>query len=98
MDENILPIGSVVKVESSSHLFMITGRGYLVKVDGKDTYFDYSVCLYPEGVVGDKNLFLNETDISEVLFKGYIDSNEIDYKKIIVKAWNKKMERELNGK
>lgn len=75
---NILPIGSVVKVGMDDILYMITSRYPLSKdVNGKVGYYDYTACVYPLGIVhNEEPYFFNHEDILEVLFIGLITPQE----------------------
>lgn len=71
MSNSILPIGSIVHtIETKNFEFMIVGY-YPINPETSETYL-YSAVLYPRGINGDSKIFfLNENDISEVLFTGY---------------------------
>ncbi|WP_373277953.1 DUF4176 domain-containing protein [Amphibacillus sediminis] len=44
--------------------------------------FDYSGCLYPQGIVPDNVLYFNKENIDEVVFKGFQDEEEERFQKI----------------
>lgn len=71
MSNSILPIGSIVHtIETKNFEFMIVGY-YPINPETSETYL-YSAVLYPRGINGDATIFfLNEKDITEVLFIGY---------------------------
>lgn len=72
--EKFLPIGTVCLLENAKKRVMITG--YAIKAKEKnDKYYDYSGCLYPEGVINsNRNLLFNHEQIKQVFFKGYQDA------------------------
>ena len=50
--------------------------------------YDYVACLYPEGNISDEYTYLfNHSDISEVVFKGYVNGEEIALSNDIVKEF-----------
>ena len=64
-----LPIGSVVLLKDGTKKTMIIG--YLTSGDD-DIVYDYSSCLFPEGVVDyNETLLFNHDDIKEVIFEGF---------------------------
>lgn len=70
--DKFLPIGSVVILKGAEKKLMLTG--YLpVETSGtKSVAYDYSACLYPEGVLRPTETFLvNHNDIENVFFLGY---------------------------
>ena len=38
--------------------------------------FDYGACTYPEGMMGDRLMYFQASDINKVVFKGYTDDDE----------------------
>ena len=72
-----LPIGSVVLLKNAEKKIMVTG--YYPKTED-DKIFDYTACLYPEGVLDSKNgLLFNHDDIAEVFFNGYVDDEQKEF-------------------
>jgi len=70
MNEKFLPIGTVVMLQNGKKELMITG--YLVSEEGKEEVYDYSGCLYPEGIISsNQNAVFNHSQIQQVLFKGF---------------------------
>ena len=61
-----LPIGSVVLLKESKKRIMIVGVKQ--KQVGTDKIWDYSACLYPEGILDPEKLFLFDTDQIERLY------------------------------
>ena len=37
---------------------------------------DYGACTYPEGMMGDRLMYFQASDINKVVFKGYTDDDE----------------------
>jgi hypothetical protein len=79
MYKNLLPIGSVVKLNEGERLVMICGR--IAVPEGSDTIYDFVGCLYPEGLVGETDMiFFNRSSIETLLFIGYQDSQELTFR------------------
>ena len=77
---NLLPIGSVVLLNNGTKEIMITGF-YPVTEKQPDTVYDYSGCLYPEGVVSsNQNLVFYHREIAKVVFVGYNSEKEKEFK------------------
>jgi len=74
MKKEFLPIGTVVLLKNATKKIMITG--YLPKTKGKpDEIYDYSACLFPEGIVAsNQTAVFNTEQIAEIIQPGY--SNE----------------------
>lgn len=77
MDNKVdyLPLGSVVVVQGGIKKYMIISRGLHVKINGKDKFFDYGACMYPEGIIGDKVMYFQHSNINKVIFEGYDDDD-----------------------
>lgn len=72
MNDNILPLGSVVKLKKAQKPIVVIG--YLVKEDGSPKVWDYLACPYPIGVLDmEKNFVFQKEQIEKIIFKGYID-------------------------
>ena len=67
---------------------MICGR---IQTDvGTNEVFDYSGCLYPEGIIDSKELLVfNNENIDRVFFIGFQDTDEFEFRKFI----NEKLEQ-----
>lgn len=74
--QNILPIGSIVRLKNGQEKLMILNRAPLFNNEGVLGYFEYSACIYPNGQTGQNVFFFNEEDIEEVLFEGFKDADE----------------------
>ncbi|WP_042221355.1 DUF4176 domain-containing protein [Oceanobacillus manasiensis] len=77
----ILPIGSVVRLENGDLKLMILNRAPLYNQDGVIGYFDYSACVYPAGKIEEQVYFFNAENVAEVYFKGYVDEQEEVFQK-----------------
>ena len=53
--DELLPIGSVVRVKGAQRNLMICGR--VVTRTGSDDIYDYVACLYPEGLIDASDLY-----------------------------------------
>ena len=77
MLEKYLPIGSVVILKTGKKRIMITG--FMVKSD--KNIFDYSGCLFPEGIIdSNQNLLFNHDQIEHIYFIGLNDEEEREFK------------------
>ena len=77
-----LPIGTVVRLKGGEKKLMIYGRKQLALDESGE--YDYIACLYPEGNINDDyNFLFNNEDISEIVFKGYINEEENDFLKVL---------------
>lgn len=73
--EKFLPVGTVVLLKGGSKRAMIIGYCPVTE-DGQA--FDYSACLYPEGVISSKEgLLFNHDQIVKIFHTGYADNEEI---------------------
>ena len=88
IQEELLPIGSVVKFKDWDQALMIYGR---MQNDSKTLKrWDYVACFYPHGnLTKDSNIFFNHKDISELLFKGYVNDEEISFRDALVEGMAK---------
>ncbi len=72
MKDKFLPIGTVVLLKNGTKKIMITG---FLPVAKDKTVYDYSACLFPEGIISNKQTAVfNHDQIAEVIQEGY--SNE----------------------
>ena len=86
MNNELLPIGSVVKLKNGTHRLLIIGK-YPTEGQYKKVYH-YSAVSYPEGFITEKQIFVfNHGDIKEIYSKGFVDE---EYER-----WNKKLEESL---
>jgi len=78
-----LPIGSVVLMKDSKKRVMICGIKQH-QADSEKKIWDYSGCLYPEGVQRLQNLYLFDNDQIEMLyFIGFQDGESLLFLKNI---------------
>lgn len=82
MNKDLLPIGSVVILKGGDRKGMIVGRGQRSVETGE--FYDYSACLYPEGVLDSHKLVLfNQDQIESIHFIGFQDKEALDYQKLL---------------
>ena len=85
-----LPIGSVVLLNNGTKRLMVTGF-CVVPNDDKTKIYDYSGCLYPEGMLSsDEVALFNHDQIKQIYALGFSDEEEKNFK---IKLTN-----ELNNK
>lgn len=71
MDNNILPLGSVVLLNNGTKKVMIIGY-YMKTPEKPDKIYDYCGCVFPEGVLrSDVTCVFNHDQIKEVCFIGF---------------------------
>ena len=74
--DKFLPIGTVLMLKDGYKRLMITGY----KCTSNNKTYDYSGCLYPEGIItSDKALLFNHDQIMQVYHTGFIND---DFKKL----------------
>lgn len=62
---------------------MIVNRGPLLPSDnGEQVMYDYTGCLYPEGLDANNVFYFNDTNIDKVVFKGFINEEEERFQEI----------------
>jgi len=75
-----LPIGSVVLLKDSQKRIMIVGVKQ--KQVGSDKVWDYSACLFPEGILDPDKLFLFDNEqIERLYFVGLQDGESLTFSK-----------------
>lgn len=83
-----LPIGSVVLLKNAEKKLMICGRIQIQESDGQ--MFDYSACLYPEGMLSPDKIYLfNHEDIDRIYAMGLQDEEELAFRNRIWEAMEK---------
>lgn len=76
--KKFLPIGSVVLLKNSQKRIMIVGVKQK-QVDSEKVW-DYSACLYPEGVLDPDRLFLFDAEqIERLYFIGFQDGEGLEF-------------------
>ena len=92
--DNILPIGTIVKIRTSLRPMMIMVYFYLNETE----VYDYIGCLYPFGVFNIRHSYLFDTDdIKEVIAKGYSKEFDEKYKKNLIDGINQAKETIKNS-
>lgn len=92
-----LPIGSVVLLKGAQKKIMIIGR-FQVSVETK-TIYDYAGCLYPEGMMNPKDLFLfQHDDIETIYYMGMQDEEEFKFRKFLMEEIYRKAEEQMEAK
>lgn len=80
LNEKYLPIGTVVKLQGLSKKIMITGF-LIIEKNSEKTVWDYSGCLFPEGIViSERAALFNHSQIEKIEHIGYIDEEEKKFK------------------
>ena len=54
----------LVVVSGGIKKYVIVARALKVKINGKEQFFDYAACAYPEGMVGDRLMSVSYTHLS----------------------------------
>lgn len=76
--KKFLPIGSVVLLKESQKKIMIVGVKQ--KQADSEKIWDYSACLYPEGILDPDKLFLFDSEQIELLyFIGFQDGEGLNF-------------------
>ena len=90
--KKILPIGSVVLLKDAEKRIMIIGYYPTTIVDNKEVTYDYSGCLFPEGVIdSDKSMLFNQDDIDHLFFYGLMDEEQEEFAKALEEAVKEEM-------
>ena len=65
--EKFLPLGTVVMLKGASKRLMITGFCTMAAEDDAGVMYDYSGCMYPEGMISsDQTALFNHDQIKEI--------------------------------
>ena len=89
-----LPIGTVILLKGGKKRLMITGFCSYDNVK-KDKAYDYTGCLYPEGIITNKQMALfNHSQIEKIFFLGYQDQEEKIFKQNLTNQVNKIIEKQ----
>ena len=79
-----LPLGSVITLKNGNKKLMIVGRAQVHVSSGKK--FDYSSCLWPEGMIDSKSFYLfNQEDIDKIFYIGMQNEEEFQFRWVIEK-------------
>lgn len=74
MKDKYLPIGSIVTINDTNKSVMIVGY-YAIKYQNVVKMYDYIGISYPEGTLLGNTFAFNHSDITNVLFEGFIDES-----------------------
>lgn len=84
--DKYLPIGTVVLLKDAKKRVMITGF-CTQPVEKPDKIYDYSGCLFPEGIMKtDEILLFDHNQISKIYHFGLSDEEEKKFKQDLEKA------------
>ncbi len=74
------PLGTIIKIHGIKKRFMIVQRATVTSLKDGDTkrFFDYGCVLYPEGLIKNQLIYIQDTDIEDVIFVGYTDQENTD--------------------
>lgn len=79
--EKFLPLGTVVMLKGASKRLMITGFCTMAAEEEEETMYDYSGCMYPEGIISsDQTALFNHDQIEKIYHMGLVDEEEKDFK------------------
>ncbi|WP_077596324.1 DUF4176 domain-containing protein [Oceanobacillus kimchii] len=81
----MLPIGSIVYLKEGTSKLMILNRAPILPTENeeqKDVMYDYSGCIYPQGLDPNNVLYFNEENIDKVVSEGYKDEEEERFQEI----------------
>lgn len=93
-----LPIGTVVLLKGGKKRLMITGFCSFDE-EKKDKAYDYTGCLYPEGIISSKQMALfNHNQIEKVFYLGLRDEEEQKFKQKLVVELNNIIKRQQQQK
>lgn len=76
---DFLPLGTIVTIkqdENNAKLMIIKKLATKVENEKEVGYYDYAVCVYPHGLIGNEVYFINEDDIDKIIFRGYEDKDD----------------------
>ena len=88
-NNKFLSIGSIVKLKKIDFDIMIIG--FCVKAKDEEKIYDYLGCMYPVGLISkDEYLFFNHDDIDRVIYLGYTNELDKEYKSMLLKEMENK--------
>ena len=80
VEGKFLPLGTVVLLKDATKKLMITGF-CTMDAENPGVMFDYSGCLYPEGVINTKQTALfNHDQIQQIYYMGYKSEEDAEFK------------------
>ena len=71
------PLGTIIRSNGARKKLMIIARAVSVslKPGEEKKFFDYACVLYPEGLIGNQLIYVQDSEITEVLFTGFNDED-----------------------
>lgn len=79
-NKEYLPIGTIVLLKGGEKKVMITGF-CVIPNDNNHKLYDYSGCLFPEGIIDSNEVCLfNHNQIEKIYFRGYENEEEKEFK------------------
>lgn len=89
-----LPVGTVVLLKGAKKRLMITGFCSFDE-QKKDKAYDYTGCLYPEGIISSKQMALfDHNQIEKIYHLGLSDDEEKAFKSNLIKELNNIIEKQ----
>ena len=89
IEDKYLPLGTIIKIKDNDQKYMIIG--FCMIKPGQKEIYDYSVCLYPYGIIDTKaTLLINQNQIIEIISSGYITDE--------YKSFNERLKEIINNK
>ena len=76
LNNNLLPLGSVVYLQEGSIPVMVVLRRPILNIEEQSYYFDYAGVNQIIGLEPDKISYFNQENISKIVFEGYINEYE----------------------
>lgn len=95
-NEKFLPIGTVVLLKGAKKRLMITGFCSYDE-EKRDKAYDYTGCLYPEGIITSKQMALfDHSQIEKIFYLGYSDDEDKAFKKAMIEELKKLSQQQQN--
>lgn len=83
--KNFLPVGSVVRLKDAKMNIIVIGYTPIEK--NKTEIWDYLGAMWPMGVISsDRNLLFNRDQIETIVFEGFSNDEEKDFRAKLEKA------------
>lgn len=69
-------LGSIIKIRGLNKKLMIIQRATVTSLHPgeKKQFFDYGCVLYPEGLISDRIIYIQDSDIEKIIFEGFSDN------------------------
>ncbi|MBM7643743.1 DUF4176 domain-containing protein [Streptococcus loxodontisalivarius] len=84
MENELLPLGSVVYLKSGTVPVLIVMRQPVINVNGEIVYFDYAGVNQIIGLEPDKIAYFNKDNIREIIFSGYVSDKEPEVQRTLL--------------